>query len=72
MRRIHGRLPDGTWIEGVEVFRQMWAAVGFRWLVPVTRLPGVRHLMQFGYVRFARWRYRRRCYSGTCPVPLPK
>lgn len=72
MRRIHGRLPDGTWIEGVDVFREMWGALGLRWLIPITRLPGVRHLLQFGYVRFARWRYRRRCESGTCPIPLPK
>src|SRR6185295_6134206 len=28
MDRIHGRLPDGTLIEGVEVFRRAYAAVG--------------------------------------------
>jgi predicted DCC family thiol-disulfide oxidoreductase YuxK len=26
--RMHGRLPDGRLIEGVEVFRRMYAAVG--------------------------------------------
>ena len=26
MDRIHGRLPDGTMIEGVEVFRRLYAA----------------------------------------------
>lgn len=28
MDEIHGRLPNGQWITGVEVFRQLYAAVG--------------------------------------------
>ena len=71
MLRIHGRLSDGTWIEGVEVFRRAYGAVGFRWIIPLTRLPGIRALLDAGYVRFARWRYRRRCRSGTCAISLP-
>jgi hypothetical protein len=39
MDRIHGRLPDGTLVEGVEVFRRLYAAVGFGPLVGV-RPPG--------------------------------
>lgn len=69
MRRIRARTPDGAWIEGPEVFRRIYAAVGFRWLVPLTRLPGVRPLIAALYRRFARWRYRRRCRSGYCPLP---
>ena len=38
MARIHGRLPDGTLIEGVEVFRRLYAAAGFPRLVAATRL----------------------------------
>ena len=68
MRRIHGRLPDGTWIEGVEVFRRAYAAIGLGWLVPLTRLPGIRALLDAGYVRFARWRYERRLREG-CAIP---
>ena len=30
MERIHGRPPDGTPVEGVEVFRRLYAAVGVR------------------------------------------
>ena len=71
MARIHGRLPDGTWIEGVEVFRRLYTAVGFRWLVWPTRLPGISHLMDVGYRLFARNRLKwtGRCTSGTCAVP---
>ncbi len=41
MDEIHGRLPDGSWIIGVEVFRQLYAAVGLGFLVWPTRLPGI-------------------------------
>ncbi len=71
MARIHGRLPDGTLVEGVEVFRRLYAAVGFRRLVSLSRLPGVRHLLELGYRLFARYRLRLtgRCAGGTCSVP---
>lgn len=72
MARIHGRLPDGTWIEGVEVFRQLYAAIGFRVLVALTRLPVISHLLRFAYTKFAanRLRLTGRCAAdGTCAVP---
>lgn len=71
MDRIHGRLPDGSFIEGVEVFRQLYAAVGFGWLVAVTRAPGISHLLELGYRWFAsnRLRLTGRCTDGACQVP---
>jgi predicted DCC family thiol-disulfide oxidoreductase YuxK len=70
MDRIHGRLPDGTLIEGVEVFRRLYAAVGFGPLVALTRLPGVRQLLDVAYHAFARNRLRLtgRCADGACEV----
>jgi predicted DCC family thiol-disulfide oxidoreductase YuxK len=70
MARIHGRLPDGTLIEGVEVFRRLYAAVGFAPLVALTRLPGIRHLLDLAYDAFARNRLRLtgRCVDGTCEL----
>jgi predicted DCC family thiol-disulfide oxidoreductase YuxK len=64
MARIHGRLPDGTWIEGVEVLRRMYAAIGLGWLVAVTRLPGVAQVAELAYGLFARNRLR---LTGRCP-----
>ncbi len=63
MGEIHGRLPDGTWIKGVEVFRQLYGAVGFRRLVAISRWPGVRQTLNVGYRVFARNRLR---VTGRC------
>jgi len=72
MAKIRGRLADGTWIEGVEVFRQLWGAVGFRRLVALSRLPLVSHVLRGLYHLFARNRLRLtgRCGpDGTCALP---
>lgn len=58
MGSIQGRDAQGEWIEGVEVFRQLYDAVGFGFLVRMTRLPGVRTLLDAGYRVFARNRLR--------------
>ena len=72
MARIRGRLGDGTWIEGVEVFRQLYAAIGWRTLVRISRLPGISHLLRLGYILFAKNRLRLtgRCApDGSCALP---
>ena len=71
MKRIHARLPGGELIEGVEVFRRLYAAVGFGPLVAVTRVPGVSHALDLAYTWFAKNRLRLtgRCVKaddGTC------
>ncbi len=71
MARIQGRLPDGTWIEGIEVFRRLYSVVGFGPVVWVTRLPVISQLMDIGYHVFARNRLRLtgRCVGKTCAIP---
>lgn len=76
MARIQGReIGDdgapGRWVEGVEVFRRLYAAVGFGPIVALTRLPGVRHALDAAYAWFARNRLRitGRCTADTCAVP---
>ncbi len=61
MARIHGRLPDGTIIEGVEVFRRLYSAVGWKWPVALSRLPVVRQALDVAYRLFAR---NRRWLTG--------
>ena len=74
MARIQGRLPDGTWIDGVEVFRRLYAAIGLGWLVAVTRAPGVSQLLDVAYRAFAsrRLRLTGRCQSGSCELPASR
>ncbi len=72
MKRIQGRIADGSWIEGVEVFRQLYAAIGWRRVVAVTRIPGISHLLALGYRLFAANRLRltgRRCTKDGCAIP---
>jgi predicted DCC family thiol-disulfide oxidoreductase YuxK len=68
MAQMHGRLPDGTWVQGVEVFRRLYAAVGFARLVALTRLPLISHVLDLGYTVFARNRLRLtgRCTKQSC------
>ena len=74
MSRIQGRSRDGSWIEGVEVFRRLYAAAGFGWLVSFTRIPGISHILDTGYRVFARNRLRwtgrdaGRCAADTCGI----
>ena len=70
MARIHGRLPDGTLIQGVEVFRQVYRAIGMRRLVALSRLPVVAQLLELFYRVFAasRLRLTGRCADRACAV----
>ena len=71
MRRIHGRLPSGELVEGTEVFRRLYAAVGFRRAVAVSRWPGIAQALELGYALFAknRLRFTGRCTDEVCNVP---
>lgn len=71
MARIHARLPNGELIEGVEVFRRLYAAVGLGWAVAISRAPGISQMLDVGYGWFARNRLRLtgRCDDGACDVP---
>jgi predicted DCC family thiol-disulfide oxidoreductase YuxK len=67
---LHGRLLDGTLIDGLEVFRRLYAAVGFAPLVTLMRLPGIEHALDLGHRCFAKNRLRLtgRCAEGACTV----
>lgn len=70
MKKIHGRLPTGELVEGVEVFRRLYAAVGFGRLVRMSRLPGISRALDLSYELFAKNRLRLtgRC-DGACDIP---
>lgn len=70
MQTIHGRLPSGEWVEGVEVFRRLYQALGFGWLVALTRIPGIDRMLDWAYAGFAarrlRWTGRCDAQKGVC------
>jgi len=74
MAKIHARLPNGELIEGVEVFRRLYEAVGFGFAVSVSRAPGVSQMLDVAYRVFARNRLRLtgRCENEACAVPAAK
>ncbi len=84
LMRIHARRADGVVIEGPEVFRLSWEAIGYGWLVAPTRWPGLAWLTERAYRWFARNRmalshrfggfFERltpRCDDGVCVRPEP-
>ena len=72
MARIHGVLPDGTVVAGMEVFRRAYAAVGFGWLMAPTRWPGLRRLADLAYRIFARNRLRLTGRTCSCEAKPPQ
>jgi len=71
MAEMHGRLPDGTWVTGVEAFRHLYSAVGLGQVMKLTRLPVIRQCLGVGYYLFAKHRLRLtgRC-NEACSVDL--
>jgi predicted DCC family thiol-disulfide oxidoreductase YuxK len=68
MGRIHGVLPDGSIVEGVEVFRRVYAAVGRGWMLSWTRLPPFARPVDAAYRWFARNRLRLTGREAECPA----
>lgn len=70
MATMHVRLPDGSFVTGVEAFRTLYGIVGPRRLVSLTRLPVISHALECGYRWFAknRTRWTTTCPDGACAV----
>jgi predicted DCC family thiol-disulfide oxidoreductase YuxK len=68
MQRLHVLDAGGELRTGVPAFVAIWRELpGYRWLArAVAAVPGLVALMDLGYGRFARWRWRRRCRDGVC------
>jgi predicted DCC family thiol-disulfide oxidoreductase YuxK len=72
MTEIHGKLNDGRLVSGVEVFRQLYSRTFFSFLVPSTRIWGMRHFLHWAYCLFAknRLRFTGRCKDKSCSIPI--
>ena len=73
MGSIHGVLPDGSLVEGMEVFRRAYAAVGYGWVLAPSGWPVFRNVCDGMYRIFAKYRLRltgrANCVGGHCRVP---
>jgi predicted DCC family thiol-disulfide oxidoreductase YuxK len=72
MAEIHGVLPDGRVVSGMEVFRQAYGAVGLGWILAMTRQPILSRITDAAYAWFARNRLRltgrqQVCTTDGCP-----
>jgi predicted DCC family thiol-disulfide oxidoreductase YuxK len=74
MGKIHGVLPSGRLITGMDVFRRAYSAVGLGFLMVPTRWPILRPLSEAAYRWFARNRLRLTgrskpaCDTGRCRI----
>ncbi len=56
MGKIHGILPDGSIVTGVEVFRRLYEAVGLGWVYAATRNPAIAAVANAVYDLWAAYR----------------
>ena len=70
VEKIHGKLPNGATIEGLEVFRRAYTAVGLGWLLAPTGWPGLAGLSDRIYRIFARNRLRLTGRGEACDCTL--
>lgn len=56
-RSFHSRAADGTLYQAVPAFIAIWETLpGFHWMARAAKVPGVRPLLDFGYVLFTKVR----------------
>lgn len=58
MARIHAVLPDGTVVQNVEVFRQVYQILGIGWIYAPTQWPILGSVVDAAYNVWANWRLR--------------
>ena len=75
---LHGVLPDGRIVCGMDAVRAVYEVVGLGWLIAATRWPGIHWGADRLYRLFARHRLRlgrlsgKRCATGACATGVPK
>ena len=71
MAEIYGRMPSGELVTGMEVFRQLYGAVGLGFLFAPTKWPILKPAFDSIYSMFAKNRLKLtgRCEDDSCSVP---
>lgn len=69
MRRLHAREPGGRLLSGVPAFIAIWHRLpGYRFLARAVEALRLTRPLEWGYRRFADWRFRQRCRDGVCDI----
>ncbi|MDP1563202.1 MAG: DUF393 domain-containing protein [Pirellulaceae bacterium] len=69
MAEMHGRLPDGTWVIGLDTFDHLYRVLRCGWMVRWTRWSWFRPAANLMYQVFARYRTKLpRRKTGSCRV----
>ena len=73
MAEIYGRMPNGDLVKGMEVFRQLYGAVGLGFVFAPTAWRPLSPLFDALYSAFAKNRLRLtgRCHDESCASPIP-
>jgi predicted DCC family thiol-disulfide oxidoreductase YuxK len=67
MERLHAIDEQGRVVSGVPAFLVVWRQLpGFRHLAGTVERLGLESVLDRIYVRFAAWRFKRRCADGVC------
>ncbi len=67
MAEFHVLDDTGQIHKGADGFVVLWQALPcFRWLASICQTLHLLPMMRWGYARFARWHYQRRCATGVC------
>jgi 3-demethoxyubiquinol 3-hydroxylase len=68
--RLHARLPDGRLVSGARAFAALWQALpAFRPAGLAAALPGIVHLLEWGYRGFLNVRPLWRRDASACSLP---
>ena len=68
--RLHARHPNGELVSGAAAFAALWRVLpAFRPAGWIAGLPGVVHLLEWGYRGFLKVRPLWRKDTAACPVP---
>ncbi|MDJ0881569.1 MAG: DUF393 domain-containing protein [Gammaproteobacteria bacterium] len=69
MARFHVLDASGEWQTGAYGFAELWSQLpAYRWLAVLVKKLRLLPLLDKAYTRFARWRLKRDCTSGSCGV----
>lgn len=67
--RLHARLPDGRLLSGARAFAALWQALpAFRLAGRIAALPGIVHLLEWGYRGFLKVRPLWRRTAAACSL----